>query len=97
VAEKVAEPAAEEEEAAERQQVGVDDPRERLLREAEGSATPTIVTSSTIMRSPRQRTIRASQRARVSATVIGRAPSGWCSGVEGSTAARPGTHRREER
>ena len=33
--EEVAEPTAEQQEAAEGQQIGVDDPRERLLREAE--------------------------------------------------------------
>jgi hypothetical protein len=42
----------------------------------DGSATPTMVTSSTIIRSPRQRTISASQRVRLSAMVIGWAPSG---------------------
>ena len=56
----------------------------------EGSATFTIVTSSTIIRSPRQRTARASHFARVSAMVIvgilsGRSP--------GSTAPKRRTHR----
>ena len=72
---EVAEPAAEQQEAAEGQQVGVDDPGQRRLAEAEvgridGSATLTIVTSSTIIRSPMQTTISAIHRFRpVSSTV----------------------------
>jgi hypothetical protein len=64
---EVAQPSAEQEEAAEGDQVRVDDPRERLLRKPEirlidGSPTPTIVTSRTTIRSPRQRTRNASRR-----------------------------------
>ena len=75
VAEEVAEPAAEQQEAAEGEQVGVHDPRERRLREAEvflidGSATFTMVASSTIIRPPRQRTYRASQRVRLSIVIV---------------------------
>ena len=67
VAEEVAEPAAEQQEAAERQQVGVDHPGQRVSEKPrsariDGSATFTIVVSSTIIRLPRQSTSRASQR-----------------------------------
>ena len=68
---EVAEPAAEQEEAAEGQQIRVHDPGERGLGEAEivridGSATFTIVESRTIISVPRQRTISAYQRVRLS-------------------------------
>ena len=61
MAEEIAQPAAEQQEAAEGQQVRVDDPRERACEKPrssriDGSATFTIVPSRTIMRSPRQRT-----------------------------------------
>ena len=67
VTEEVAEPPAEEQEAAEGEQVRVHDPGERGLEKPrsswiDGSATFTIVVSSTIIRLPRQRTISASQR-----------------------------------
>ena len=71
VAEEVAEPPAEQQEAAEREQVRVHDPRQRRLGEAEVLADrrqrhATIVTSRTIIRSPRQSTSSASQRVRLS-------------------------------
>ena len=68
-AEEVAEPAGQQQQAAEGDQVGVDDPGEARLREAEvvwieGSATFTIVASRTIISMPAQRTTRAIQRER---------------------------------
>ena len=58
---EVAEPAAEQEKAAEGEQVRVHDPGERGLEKPrssliDGSATFTIVVSRTIIRPPRQRT-----------------------------------------
>jgi hypothetical protein len=61
VAVEVAEPTAEQEKAAEGEEIRVHDPRERGLGKAEillidGSATFTIVVSRTIIKLPRQRT-----------------------------------------
>ena len=100
VAEEVAEPAAEQQEAAEGEQVRVDDPRERGLARSRGrpgsTAAPTftIVVSSTIIRSPRQRTISASQRVRAFAWSWLRLLSRSVS--EGWTSAPRETHRRRE-
>ena len=69
---QVAEPAGEQQQAAERDQVRVDDPGEARLGEAEvawidGSATFTTVASSTIISMPTQSTTSAIQRERSSA------------------------------
>ena len=60
-ADQVAEPPDQQQQAAERDQVGVDDPGQAALAEPEavwieGRATFTIVTSRTIIRTPVQRT-----------------------------------------
>ena len=75
VAVQIAQPAAEQQEAAEGQHVGVDDPHQRGLGEAEvlridGSATFTIVVSSTIISTPRHSTISASQRFLASSSMV---------------------------
>src|SRR5262249_4877919 len=65
---QVPQPAPEQKEATKGDQVRVDNPRERRFRETKIRADrrerdPTIVTSRTIISSPRQRTSSASQRA----------------------------------
>jgi hypothetical protein len=73
---QVAEPATQQQESAEGEQVGVDDPSEVWEKcrseRIDGSATLTIVVSSTIIRLPPQSTISASQRLRVSIVVMRR-------------------------
>ena len=68
-ADQVAQPAGDEQEAAEGDQVGVDDPGQRRLGEVQvgwiaGRATFTIVASTTIISCPRRTTTRATQRRR---------------------------------